>query len=67
MKSILKESVVEVDFKVRQPGTSELAPMSELCNTGGMVSAERAFELASKTKGKKKIQKSIESKKPVSS
>ncbi len=61
VKSILKESVIAVDYKVRKPGTSELVPMSDLCNTGGMVSAERAFELASKTKGKKKVSKTMQS------
>ena len=54
VKSILVESTDKVEGKVRKPGSREVVPMSELCISGGMINAKKAFELAEQTKGKKK-------------
>jgi cell wall-associated protease len=55
VKSILMSSTVPITNKVKQPGTGDVVAMSELCITGGMISAEKAFKAASGVKGKKKI------------
>lgn len=55
VKSILMESTTPVLGKVKKPGSDELVEMSELCVTGGVVNAEKAVQLALKTKGKKKV------------
>jgi subtilisin family serine protease len=55
VKEVLKSSTVPITYKVKQPGTGEVVAMSELCNTGGMISAEKAFKAAAGVKGKKKI------------
>ena len=55
VKDVIVGSASSMDTKVKMPGTGELVSMSELCNTGGIIDAQRAVELAAKTKGKKKI------------
>ncbi len=55
VKAVLKSTTIPITNKVRQPGTGELVSMSELCNTGGMISAEKAFKAAAGVKGKKKV------------
>ncbi len=57
IKEILMESTVPVNGKVKQPGSKDLVPFSDLCKTGGVVNAYKAFQMASKTKGKKKVVK----------
>jgi cell wall-associated protease len=55
IKETLMGSVVKQDIKVLKPGTEdEQVDFSTLCKSGGMVSLERAFEMAAKTPGKKK-------------
>lgn len=58
VKEILMASVVPLDGKVKKPGSKELVPFEELSVTGGVINAYKAVELASKTKGKKKVKKS---------
>lgn len=51
-KAIIKASVWKPDFPVRRPGsTNELVPFSRLCNTGGIINAAKAVELALAKKG----------------
>jgi subtilisin family serine protease len=57
VKDVIMDSAVEMDVKVKKPGSDEVVSFSELSKTGGMVNLEKAVELASKTKGKKKIKK----------
>ncbi len=57
VKTILMASVVPITEKVKVPGSSETVPFKELCRTGGVVNAYKAFQMASKTKGKKKASK----------
>ncbi len=59
VKSILEKSVVKQDGEVLKPGSSsEKVKFSELCVSGGTISATNAVELADKTKGKK-VKKAI--------
>ncbi len=54
VKQIIMDTVVPVTYKVKTPGTDDKVAFSELCKTGGVVSAYKAVQLAAKTKGKKK-------------
>ena len=54
VKDIIMKSTSKPTGKVIQPGTHDKVSFSELCQTGGIVNAYKAIELASKTKGKKK-------------
>ena len=54
VKDVIVNSAMPYEGKVKMPGTGEPVRMSELCKTGGIIDAERAVELASKTKGKRK-------------
>jgi subtilisin family serine protease len=59
VKKILLESATPMNEKVIKPGTYERVFLGELSNSGGIINAASAFEIAKKTKGKKKfIQKS---------
>lgn len=54
VKDILMKSVVKQEGEVNKPGsTTEKIKFSELCVTGGTVSATNAVALADKTSGKK--------------
>ncbi|MEI6411441.1 MAG: S8 family peptidase [Bacteroidota bacterium] len=53
VKSILETSVVKQDGDVIKPGTTEKIKFSELCVSGGIISANNAVDLAAKTKGKR--------------
>ena len=56
VKEILLESVEPRAIKVIKPGTKDEKVMfSELSASGGVVNAYKAMQLASKTKGKKKV------------
>jgi subtilisin family serine protease len=55
VKKIIEESVIKIDQEVKKPGSDELVYFSKLSKTGGVVNLYQAFELASKTKGKKKV------------
>ena len=57
VKKILMQSVTVITEEVKIPGQSKTVPMSELSITGGTVNAFKAFNLAAKTKGKKKMVK----------
>jgi len=57
VKDILMKSIVPISEDVKLPGSEEKVKMKDLCITGGVLSAYKAFELASKTKGKKKMPK----------
>lgn len=55
VKEVIENSAIKNDDLVFKPGTGELVPFSSLSKTGGMVNLYKAYILASKTKGKKKI------------
>ncbi|MEL6390258.1 MAG: S8 family peptidase [Bacteroidota bacterium] len=57
VKESILGSVQPLDVMVRQPGTEELVPFSELSVTGGVVNVEQAFLKAARMKGKKRIAK----------
>lgn len=53
VKEIMEKSVARQEGEVYKPGTTEKVAFSELCVSGGIVSASNAVALADKTKGKK--------------
>lgn len=53
VREVLVKSVVKQDGEVYKPGTTEKVPFSELCASGGIVSASNAVALADQTKAKK--------------
>ena len=53
VREVLVKSVVKQDGEVYKPGTTEKVPFSELCASGGIVSASNAVTLAEQTKPKK--------------
>lgn len=55
VREILNKSVVKPDYAVSHPAVKKEVALSELSMTGGLLNAQRAFELAQTTKGKKKI------------
>lgn len=57
VKEILVASAKPINDKVRMPGSNKEVSFSELCTSGGIVDAYAAFELAAKTKGKRKLSK----------
>lgn len=57
VKEIIMKSSVKLTGKVKIPGSEETVPMKEVCISGGVVNAYKAFQLAAETKGKKKIKK----------
>lgn len=57
VKEIIMASVDPLSQKVNKPGEEEQVPFSELSVTGGVVNVYKAVEMASQTKGKKKIKK----------
>ncbi len=57
VKDIIMQSSAPQTQKVKKPGSDDMVPFSELCQTGGVVSAYKAVKLANKTKGKKKMKK----------
>ncbi|RMG85041.1 MAG: peptidase S8 [Bacteroidetes bacterium] len=54
VKEAILKSVVKQPGKVKTPGSGQLVPFSELCQTGGYVNAAKAIAIASKMKGKNK-------------
>ncbi len=48
VKQIIMDSAVPLHHQVRKTDTHELAPMTELCRTGGVVNLYRAIQLAEK-------------------
>ncbi len=57
IKEIIMASIVPMSGSYKKPGADEKVPFSDLCVTGGVVSAYKAFQLAARTKGKKKVKK----------
>lgn len=57
VKEIIEGSIIPQTQKVKQPGSGDLVPFSDLCKTGGVVNSYQAVQKAKKTKGKKKIKK----------
>lgn len=55
VKEVIMESVDVNNDKVLKPGSKEKVPFSDLSVTGGIVNVYKAVELASQTKGKKKV------------
>lgn len=60
VKSILEKSVIKQDGEVLKPGSAtEKVKFTELCVSGGIISAPNAVELAEKTPKAKKPKKAI--------
>lgn len=59
VKHIMENSVLKQDGEVIKPGTTEKVKFSELCVSGGIVSATNAVAMAEKTKPAKKAKKAI--------
>jgi cell wall-associated protease len=59
VKQIIENSVLKLDGEVIKPGTKEKVMFSDLCVSGGTVSATNAVALAEKTKAAKKSKKAI--------
>ncbi|MCC7467542.1 MAG: S8 family peptidase [Saprospiraceae bacterium] len=59
VKHIMENSVLKQDGEVIKPGTTEKVKFSELCVSGGIVSATNAVALAEKTKPAKQSKKAI--------
>ncbi len=55
VKDIILQSSNKRQIKVKKPGTDEVVDFSSLSVSGGAINAYKALELASKTKGKKKL------------
>jgi len=55
VKDIIMQSSEKRMIKVKKPGTDEIVDFSKLSVSGGEINAFKALELASRTKGKKKI------------
>lgn len=53
VKEIMEKSVAKQEGEVYKPGTTEKVAFSELCVSGGIVSATNAVALADQTKAKK--------------
>ena len=53
VKDIMEKSVTKQEGEVYKPGTTEKVAFTELCVSGGIVSAVSAVEMAEKTKAKK--------------
>ncbi len=53
VKSIMEKSVIKQEGEVYKPGTTEKIAFTELCVSGGVVSAVNAVEMAEQTKAKK--------------
>ncbi|MDH3652351.1 MAG: S8 family serine peptidase, partial [Saprospiraceae bacterium] len=52
VKSILTESAIRFNGKVKKPGSSELIPFSDLSTTGGVINANKAVEAILKKPGR---------------
>ena len=59
VKHIMETSVVKQEGEVTKPGTTEKVKFSELCVSGGTVSATNAVTMAANTKAAKKSKKAI--------
>ncbi len=60
VKEIIMDSAVSLNsLSVTKPGTTDKVNFSSLCQTGGVINAYKAIQLASKTKGKRKTSKII--------
>ncbi len=59
VKHILETSVVKQDGEVNKPGSTDKVKFSELCVSGGTISATNAVTVAEKTKPAKKSKKAI--------
>ncbi len=58
VKEILMNSTTPIGGEVKIPGGSKKVAFKDLCITGGVVNAYKAFQMAKQTKGKKKTKKS---------
>jgi subtilisin family serine protease len=59
VKSILEKSVIKQDGEVSKPGSTDKVKFTELCVSGGIISAPNAIEMAEKTAKAKKAKKAI--------
>lgn len=55
VKEVLMKSVTPFTTMVKQPGSDKQVPFNTLSVSGGVVNMYKAYELAEKTKGKKKV------------
>jgi subtilisin family serine protease len=56
IKEVIEKSVSKTDITVKQPGTENNVPLSDLSVTGGIVNAYEALKLASTLKGERQDQ-----------
>ena len=59
VKSIMEKSVMKQNGEVNKPGSTDKVKFTELCVTGGTVSATNAVALAEKTKAAKKSKTAV--------
>ena len=59
VREVMIKSVVKQEGEVYKPGTTEKVPFSDLCASGGIVSATNAVAAAELTKPQKKVKKAI--------
>jgi cell wall-associated protease len=59
VKNILEKSVIKQDGEVTKPGSTDKVKFTELCVSGGIISAPNAVTLAEKTPKSKKPKKAI--------
>ncbi|MEY3194033.1 MAG: hypothetical protein RIQ78_129, partial [Bacteroidota bacterium] len=59
VKSILEKSVVKQDGEVTKPGSTDKVKFTELCVSGGIISAPNAIEMAEKAPKSKKSKKAV--------
>jgi subtilisin family serine protease len=51
---LMSSTVMTKNSKVKKPGTDDLVPFTDLCQTGGAINAYEAIKKAATVKGKKK-------------
>ncbi len=55
VKMVIEKSALAPADKVKDPGTDEMVPLSDLSRSGGLVNAYEAIKLASTIKGERKL------------
>ncbi|MCC6816333.1 MAG: S8 family serine peptidase [Saprospiraceae bacterium] len=58
VKKIIVKSTVKTDDLIAVPKLEKNKKLNEICVSGGLINASKAVEMASKTKGKKRLPKS---------
>jgi subtilisin family serine protease len=53
LKYVIEKSAEIPDMLVKEPGTGEMVPLTDICKTGGLLNAYSAVKLASTLKGER--------------